>query len=277
MQVTQSTAQQFKYRSNQAIRLAIATQSPVISAAGFGHCPFPPSTSKPGATERMKLGHQQIWSESVQVAPGKVVKLHRSHDTAIQHLAKHILAEPARQACLAAFPVLRDMAVMTDPVLAGRIKTQGATHSAFAELLSAYREIITCTIRDATQLCWKTRTPQGTDLFLGTSGFLVVIENNMVQTVFLPGLIADPLETHTVRNRSDRDQRAQDERVAKWSNDQRYFHATFRPALKRIRNFTISTDRVGEYALLQPFIPRNSELHFQNWIQLRKETGHIPL
>ena len=268
MQVTHSTT-----TSLRSVRLSQSDKSSSV------YSPRTPAILLASSIERkpLILGPTQSWSESAIIIAGSSVLLHRSEVVAAEHLAKHVLSDAARKACLRAFPALRNLEVMTNPVLAGRVAAQGSSHPAFAQALEVYREIISSTVRDAVCLGWVVTTKNATDIAMGTSGFVVVIVDNMVRTAFLPGLVVDPLETFDAQQRSPREQRDHADRVAQWSDDQKYFHDIFKSALKRIRNFTSSSDRVGEYAALREFIPRTSEMNAAIWSELREQAGHEPI
>ena len=105
MQVTHSTT-----TSLRSVRLSQSDKSSSV------YSPRTPAILLASSIERkpLILGPTQSWSESAIIIAGSSVLLHRSEVVAAEHLAKHVLSDAARKACLRAFPALRNLEVMTN-------------------------------------------------------------------------------------------------------------------------------------------------------------------
>jgi hypothetical protein len=224
----------------------------------------------------------------------------RDWEAAGLHLRDHLLTAPECHAWAVVAPAYLDVLDPADADCRWRYweqaqASEGATAQALYDL---YCAATAADAADARELRW-VRVEGRITVAVGTSGVLLVVEEDTVQTAFLPGQ-GDPEATRQVRaaasperglvrergmrsgrgasgeDRGAREQAQQARREADWTADERLYHKVFRRCLQFIKRcHHRHRDMHGrllrhDYALLKDCLPARNQLKYDAWLDLRR-------
>jgi len=234
------------------------------------------------------------------------VRFFRDWYHAYLHLRDHVLTAPE---CLAWAVVIPEYAGVVDPhdanarfrYVEGARQSQGASAQALYDL---YRQAAALDAQDAATLGW-VNTGAGVTVSLGTSGICILIEDNVVNTAFLPGQ-GDAAATRQARDQANkindascvrglprergmpsgrtphrnlsgsrREQRAREQRRQQRTPLEDLYYEVFKRSVQFIRQMhhacrnMYGEEICGDYARLKHRLPRRSQLKFEDWIELR--------
>lgn len=236
--------------------------------------------------------------------PGTQWQLFAAVERACCHLRDHVLSLPEREAWTLICPALREL-LGTDPDLGGRLyATVLKDPPLLQNVYDAFADAVRLELADGAEQRWvaTAQNPARRStvvLAMGTSGVVIVAENNIVRTAFLPGQ-GSPAATEDSRDcgwdslvmprhrpmrsgRTDerghplhpREERRKERREVRWTDEQRMYFKVFRVAVQFVRRFPNRSykeddgKRTGEYGVLKQVLPPTGRLKFEDWHRIR--------
>ncbi len=221
--------------------------------------------------------------------------------SAREHLRDHLLTAPESEAWAVVAP---GYLLLLDPADGDarwryweQVETSGG--AAAQPLYDLYREAASADALDARLVRW-VRVQGRVTVAVGTSGILMLVEDGIVRTAFLPGQ-GDPEATRQARASEDgrglvrergmrsgrpgtggagnREEAIRQRREAGWTPEQRLYYRVFRPCVQFVKRcHHRHRDLYGrllrqDYALLKECLPARSRLKLDDWLDLRRRCG----
>lgn len=229
---------------------------------------------------------------------GQRVTVYRDPGRVHQHLRDHVLSAPESEAWRLLWPPLEESLDFDDPDARWHLLRRAESESgALQDLYDRHVEAVRAEVGNAAALGWH-RWREHTTVCLGTGG-VVTIFAPMIRTAMIPGM-GEPEATRRTQaldatsscmwrhrpmrgasgaasSRSRR--RAPLERERGWDRHQRLYYRVFRPAVQAVRQHhprslnVYGQPRHNDVGLLKDVLPRQSELKFQRWRELRDHCG----
>lgn len=200
---------------------------------------------------------------------GQPIRLHWSDESYESHVEKHLACEATLRALGFAHPDLArhgDSTPLTSRDVVRALR-RGADHPEAAGIRARYQMLAARTLDEAASIGWIVRPNTRSLVAFSPTGFLAVVSDRCLRTLFVPGIRADETRLQAA-GYSPAEARAQQRREAAWDEDLRHYHAVFRPAVRLIRS--LPTDAVAgscsQYGALKRVMPGASDLRFDGWL-----------
>lgn len=227
--------------------------------------------------------------------PYSPIVLFPDQESARRHIEKHLLGEQeAAQWALVIPAIVREYADIADSRQRHRLYTDLKRTEIFEALYRQLSRSVELNLKDACRLGWKKVDAQRTPwvgVAFGTSGALIVVENGVTRTVFLPGAdeeapwgqAGDDKRRRRMRQggKSHREVAVYTDR---WSQAEWLFYRVFRPALQFLRRAVYERlprkldprARRNDYAMLKDCLPFIKSFKYEDWEEARRQCrGYI--